>query len=314
MAVILSPDPEIAAIHCTWNVFIYTLGGIYIGVEADCQNFQEHSCSPEKKRFIYSAGCEKDSVTNRDIYVRLALFDQEVSPQPINKIFSQKLSDLYTTSTGYVQFFYLTAAKKELAWVLEIDRTFSQFDYFICADKVKVLDFFDLSVRLFLLQHSLIERQGLIVHAAGGSIQGKGIIFAAPSGTGKSTLSSLLQHGTQTRLFSEERLIIRSIKDQWHVWGTPWHGEGNIAQNESAPLSALIFLKQSQQTKITQLSRSDGLYRLIQTASIPWYSKKWTDKGLARCEALVQEIPMFELAFRPDQTAVQAVERFAADL
>ena len=299
-----------------WNTFIYTLVGIYIGTEVDCQHFQEHSCSPEKKRFIYSAGCEKHSVTKRDIYVRLALFDQEISPQPINKIFSQKLSDFYTTSAGYIQFFYLTAAKKELAWVLEIDRTFSQFDYFIYADKVKVLDFFDLSVRLFLLQHSLIERQGLIVHAAGGSVQGKGIIFAAPSGTGKSTLSGLLQQEqaqvSQTRLFSEERLIIRSIKDQWHVWGTPWHGEGYIAQNESAPLSALFFLKQSEQTKITQLSRSDGLYRLIQTASIPWYSKQWTDKGLARCEALVQEMPMFELAFRPDQTAVQAVERFAA--
>ncbi|MCI5149469.1 MAG: hypothetical protein D3916_08795 [Candidatus Electrothrix sp. MAN1_4] len=301
-------------INYTWNIFIYTLGGIYIGVKVDCQCFQEHSCSLEKKRFIYSADCEKHSVTNRDISVRFALLDQKVSPQPINKIFSQKLSDFYTTRTGYVQFFYLTAAKKELAWTLKIDHTFSQFDYFICADKVKVLDFFDLSVRLFLLQHSLIERKGLIVHAAGGSVQGKGIIFAAPSGTGKSTLSGLLQHGTQTRLFSEERLIIRSIKDQWHVWGTPWHGEGNIAQNESAPLSALLFLKQSKQTKITQLSRSDGLYRLIQTVSIPWYSKKWTDKGLARCEALVQEMPMFELAFRPDQTAVQAVERFAADL
>jgi hypothetical protein len=314
VAVIPSPDPERAAKGSIWNTFIYTLGGIYIGIEVNYQNFQEHSCSPVKKRFVSSTGCEKHSVTKRDISIRFALFDQEVSPQPINKIFSQKLSDLYTTSTGYVQFFYLTAAKKELAWVLEIDRTFSQFDYFICADKVKVLDFFDLSVRLFLLQHNLIERQGLIVHAAGGSVQGKGIIFAAPSGTGKSTLSGLLQHGSQTRLFSEERLIIRSIKDQWHVWGTPWHGESHIAQNESAPLAALFFLKQSEQTKITQLSRSDGLYRLIQTASIPWYSKQWTDRGLACCEAVVQEMPMFELAFRPDQTAVQAVERFAAEL
>ncbi|MCI5227516.1 MAG: hypothetical protein D3918_12865 [Candidatus Electrothrix sp. AX2] len=94
----LSPDPEIAA-NSTWNTFIYTLGGIYIGVEVNYQNFQEHSCSPVKKRFISSAGCEKHSVIKQDISIRFALFDQKVSPQPINKIFSQRLSDLYTTST-----------------------------------------------------------------------------------------------------------------------------------------------------------------------------------------------------------------------
>ena len=32
------------------------------------------------------------------------------------------------------------------------------------------------------------------------------------------------------------------------------------------------------------------------------------------CELLMQAVPMFELAFRPDQSAVQAVERFAAEL
>ncbi|MCI5127956.1 MAG: hypothetical protein D3907_05525 [Candidatus Electrothrix sp. AUS3] len=117
----LSVIPKISAGgDQAWKTFIYTLGGIYIGVEVNYQNFQEHSCSPVKKRFVSSAGCEKHSITKRDIAVRFALFDQKVSPQPINKIFSQRLSDLYTTSTGYVQFFYLTAAKKNLPGFLKL--------------------------------------------------------------------------------------------------------------------------------------------------------------------------------------------------
>jgi hypothetical protein len=91
-------------------------------------------------------------------------------------------------------------------------------------------------------------------------------------------------------------------------------GTGNIARNETAPLSALVFLRQAEQTKITALTPSQGLHRLLQVVSIPWYSEEWTNKGLAVCEPLVQEIPMFELAFRPDQTAVEAVKELAVKL
>jgi hypothetical protein len=171
-----------------------------------------------------------------------------------------------------------------------------------------------LASSLFLLQHSLINHHGLIIHAAGGSVFGKGMVFSAPSGTGKSTLSNLLLQSPENLLFSEERLIVRSVENRWKVWGTPWHGEGHIARNEFAPLSALVFLRQSAKTEITRLSPADGLHRLLQTVSIPWYSKQWTEKGLALCERLIGDIPMFELTFRPDRSAVQAVERLAAEV
>lgn len=107
---------------------------------------------------------------------------------------------------------------------------------------------------------------------------------------------------------------MRRMNDGWHLWGTPWKGTGSIACNESAPLSALVFLSQAPQSKVTPISPSVALRRLLETVSIPWYSQEWTDKGLAVCESLLRDIPAFELAFRPDQTAVQAVEQLAASL
>ncbi len=308
------PDRSTAGGQQHRDTFLYSLGGMSIGVEATFQNLLQHSDSAEERNFICPDDDGLHRIAGRDVSVQFASFNKELCHKPTNKIFSQELSDFYSTATGYLQSFYLTSAKKELAWTLAIDHQFSQFDYFIFSDRVQVIDPFKLAVRLFPLQHSFISCQGLIIHAAGGLVQGKGIIFAAPSGTGKSTLSRLLQCSSQNRLFSEERLIVRSLKDSWHVWGTPWHGEGHVARNESTPLSALFFLKQSKETRITQLAPSDGLHRLIQTASIPWYSEKWTNKGLAVCESLIQNTPMFELAFRPDQSVVQAVERFAVNL
>jgi hypothetical protein len=193
------------------------------------------------------------------------------------------------------------------------------FSYFnLClhpdSDDFPIIDPSRTAADPFLLQHTFINHQGLIIHAAGGSVQGKGMIFSGPSGAGKSTLSLLLESVPNNRLFSDERVIARSMQDGWHVWGTPWHGTGNIARNENAPLSALVFLTQAEETKITALPPSAGLRRLLQVVSIPWYSKEWTNKGLAVCESLIQAVPIFELAFRPDQTAAEAVERLASSL
>jgi len=295
--------------------FLYGLGGISVSVATELQEILERTDAREEKFF---SGSEASSVAYGDVHVCLSPFRQGAAREPIKKILSQELSEYYTTTRGYLQFFYLTAAKKDLAWRLAIDPEFSRFDYFVFLHNLgkvqEVINPCKLATRLFLLQHSFINHHGLILHAAGGRIQGKGIAFAAPSGTGKSTLTRLLMQFPAHRFFSEDRLIVRSVNDQWQVWGTPWYGEGDIARNESTSLAALIFLRQSKKTAFSQLPPAEGLRRLLQVVSVPWYSKEWTKKGLALCEVLVQQIPMFELAFRPDQTAVQAVERFAAEL
>ena len=288
--------------------FIYSIGGIIFSLESD------FPVTAEKRFFTEGLSCPADR--NDILSVRITSCLRAYSK--IDKIFSLQRTNLYTTEEGYLQEFYSTDDKKDLLWTVAVNRTFSQFEYVLHPHQdgrvFPVTDPYGSVSGIFLLQHSFINRQGIIIHAVGGSIQGKGIAFAAPSGTGKSTLGRLLLHSPENRLFSEDRLIVRSMNDQWHLWGTPWYGEGDIARNESAPLAAFIFLRQSKKNKINKLSSSDGLPRLLQTVSIPWYSEEWTSKGLALCELLLRDIPVFEFAFMPNQTAVQAVERFAAEL
>jgi hypothetical protein len=299
------------------NEFVYSIGGIALYLTSDFPISANDTFLYEGLYCFCPVTCKSSSVSDEEaFYINITSCSRKYSV--LDKIFSLQRTNLYTTAEGYLQRFYLTDDKKDLLWTVAIEHSFTRFEYCLHPhngrEKLAVTDPYGPITSLFLLQHSFINRQGLIIHAAGGTVQGKGIAFAAPSGTGKSTLSELLVQSPHNRFFSEERLIVRLVDKQWHVWGTPWHGEGNIARNESAPLSALVFLKQSQITKITPLSSSEGLHRLIQTASISWYSEEWTDKGLALCESLIKEIPMFELAFRPDQSAVQAVEHLAAAL
>ena len=302
-------------------VVVYRIGGLNLIL-----SFNRHSAwikpsVPESIPFVQSVSADQ-GYCNEESCIKVCIdsLPRFFSSTIGEEIFSQEFVSFYRTEKGYLHLFYSGEDKRKLLWELDINAVFSEFNYYVRSDnlldeeKPSLLDPWKIAASLFFLQYSFIHRQGLIIHAGGGLIQGKGMIFSAPSGGGKSTLSRLLLQSPKTRLFSEERLIVRSVDNVWKVWGSPWHGESRIAENKSAQLSALVFLRQSLETTITRLSPSEGLHRLIQTASIPWYSEEWIDKGLAICERLLQDIPVFELAFRPDQSAVQIVERFSGEL
>ncbi len=257
---------------------------------------------------------DNQSVFNCDIYIYFNRLQKE-SFQPTGKrIFLEQRSSLQEKSDGTFQLLCFSEQGGDVLWNLDIDAKFSRFEYSLSPEAIETSDFFQLAFNRFLLQHTFINHHGLIIHAAGGSINGKGMVFPAVSGTGKSTLSHLLLPHPENQLFSEERIIMRRLDDGWHLWGTPWKGTGVIARNESAPLNAIVFLSQAPETKVSKLPPSAALRRLLETVSIPWYSQEWTDKGLAVCESLLKTIPVYELAFRPDQTAVQAVAELAASL
>ena len=296
------------------KMLLYTIGGISINMipkGTSCSLLQEMRPYQHKEFFC----CADAKKKNTHIQAYIKQQQQIYAPSESDKIYTHQQTEFYKTASGYLQKFYPSIQREISSAQIITNGDFSRFDCFLNERIAKSIDLYAQYVgNKFLFMHSLINHQGLIIHAAGGSILNKGMVFAAPSGIGKSTLSRLLLAHPDIHLFSEERLVLRSTEntDEWKIWGTPWKGNGSIARNKTTPLTALIFLTQAERTKITPLSLSAGLQRLLQVVSIPWYSEEWTNKGLAICESLIQKIPIFELAFKPDQSAVQAVKKLAS--
>ncbi len=291
--------------------FFSSLGGLQIKIIFFYQPTWLTNCSFFLSNFTVAGS----STILKKIDIELDFKKKTITLPEIQKtIYHLHEAEIVVAENGHFVLHRTCDSNKLLSWVIFINFEFSYFEYNFSLEATEPIDIFQLAFNRFLLQHTFINHHGLIIHAAGGSINGKGIVFPAVSGTGKSTLSHLLLSFPENQFFSEERIIMRRLNDGWHLWGTPWQGTGSIARNESAPLSALVFLSQAPETKIKPLSTSLALHRLLETVSIPWYSQEWTDKGLAVCESLLRDIPAFELAFRPDETAVQAVSDFAASL
>lgn len=146
----------------------------------------------------------------------------------------------------------------------------------------------------------LAHRNAFIVHSCGWSCNGKSVLFPGVSGAGKTTLCRQLMAAGQGRILSDDRVVLRESPDGFRACGTPWPGDAKQARNESAPLVALGFIEQAPEHRLTPISPAEALRRLMEAASIPWYSSALRDLVLPLVERLVSTVPAYRVGFRPD--------------
>jgi len=166
-----------------------------------------------------------------------------------------------------------------------------------------------------LFQHRLARDGAIEVHGCGVVWGGRALVFCGASGAGKSTTARLWRrHAKGARLLSDDRLVLRPGRRSVRVFGTPWHGDGGFASPGSAPLGALFFLRHGSRTRLAPLSRGEAAARLFARSFPPPWDEVGVARALDACADAAALAPAFELAFRPDRTAVAAVRALARAL
>jgi hypothetical protein len=163
-----------------------------------------------------------------------------------------------------------------------------------------------------LFMNHLASRGGVIVHAAGAVVNGQALVFPGVSTAGKSTLSRLFAGaGMGESLLSDDRIILRTITGggdsipRVDAWGTPWAGDAQIARNACAQLAGLLFLVKADANELLPLAPGAAMRRLMPVVSCPWYDKERGNQVLATCGRIVENIPCYDLRFRPDGDVVK---------
>jgi hypothetical protein len=156
----------------------------------------------------------------------------------------------------------------------------------------------------------LLGEAGLVLHAAGALVEGRGVAFVGVSGAGKSTLTGLAAGRAGWVPLSDDRVIVRVDGGGPSLHGTPWAGEGLAAENRHGPMAGLLFLEQGAVNEIHPLPPREALARLLRTTSVPWYDAEYVGAALRACGQVVSGVPSAVLTFRPEKAAVDAVERF----
>ena len=156
---------------------------------------------------------------------------------------------------------------------------------------------------LFLRKHCLM------LHAALIRWQGKGILFTAPSGTGKSTQAELWEKYEGADILNGDRAAIRRDENgRWQAYGLPYAGSSGIYRNEKAPVSVVIVLRQAEENRIRRLGMLDTIRNLYPETTVHHWEADFVEKALALLTELAGEVPFYLLECRPDKGAVEAVQ------
>lgn len=260
-----------------------------------------------------------EKIGNPDINV-LILFENMPDISACEKIFESNQS--WSMSKGN-NHYYMQQTLPDLQkpfWIAEINNDFSKIKVY-CDEELMhrnnkknvVVNPVRYPLDQISIMHFLANRQGAIVHAAGLEIDHKGFIFLGRSGAGKSTLARLFFSHQDIQVYSDDRMVLRKLDGTMHAFGTPWPGDGKIAENNSSPLAGIFFLSQSDRNSIEQIDHRKAVERLMSVVSIPWYDKGVVPHSLAFCDKLLSSIPFYELHFKPAPEIVDVFRKFLSN-
>ncbi len=157
-------------------------------------------------------------------------------------------------------------------------------------------------------ENPLLYYQAFLLHSSFISWQNNGILFTAPSGTGKSTQADLWKKYEDADIYNGDRTIIRKIDGKYYGFGSPYAGSSGIYRNESAPIKAIIVIEQGPDNVIRRLRGREAFLPLFRETLMNTWNKEYMEKMTDLLMDAACQIPVYHLSCRPDQDAVDTVK------
>ncbi len=149
----------------------------------------------------------------------------------------------------------------------------------------------------------LLQHNGLLLHASLIQYAGKAIVFSGPSGVGKSTQAEIWKQCFQADIINGDRAILRKMDQGWIAAGSPYAGSSGIYRNISAPLAAIVVLKQAKENRLQKLTAMEAFRYIYPELSNHNWEKEFTGKVTDLALELLTTIPTYLLECLPEEGA-----------
>lgn len=110
-----------------------------------------------------------------------------------------------------------------------------------------------------------------LFHGSAVAVDGQCCLFAARSGTGKSTHTRLWREllGDRAVMVNDDKPLIRVDDGGVTVFGTPYNGKHRLGGNISAPLKAVCLLDRSEDNHISKITKEEACTVLLRQTYRP---------------------------------------------
>ena len=152
----------------------------------------------------------------------------------------------------------------------------------------------------------IVNKNILLFHSSAIAVDGKAYLFAAPSGTGKSTHTRLWREnfGDRAVTVNDDKPLIKIENGRAFVYGTPWDGKHRLSNNISMPIAGICFLTRGEKNSIKRMQPMEALPEFLSQTFRP-LSEDGVAKMLELALKGTAEIPMWKLACNISDEAVR---------
>ena len=133
------------------------------------------------------------------------------------------------------------------------------------------------------------------------------VILSAPSGTGKTTLSKLLEEYADATVINGDFALV-SLSDEG-VWfePSPFCGSSGICLNHRVQVDRVVFLSQSMENQLSVLSPRQAVLQFMSNCFTPVWDPvllRTVEDNILRC---VSGVKVNAFGFAPDQDAAEII-------
>lgn len=287
----------------------YEIAGLLI----DIGNIDDKKKYIKKRMEIF----KKQHENKADISINL--IDRDYIALPGNNTLLNENSNLnWVEKVGYEKGFYgykVRMSTGEIVDLLDTDDRWKNAaisilntDYYSNYE-INPIEYIAFNLIGTMFRNRILFHDGIVLHASSIEWRDKGIIFSAPSGTGKSTHVKLWEKfmGDTVSVLNDDSPAIRMIYGHPYIFGTPWSGSSDKFTNNYAPLSAIVMLEQAPENSICSLSTQDAVLRLLPRCFLPYFDRSLMDKAIVVLEMITRNVPIYILKCRPDREAMELV-------
>lgn len=287
------------------NVSHLAIGGFRIAVRCDDPRLSCRFHSPTD-RFLTEASDQND------VELRVRAMDERV-PTDGDLVFdSGAVWRLFRTAEGFRIECTSDIVGNAPYKIATFDDSFTRGEISLRTEAVgDVIDPLEYPLDEVLVAHLLARGRGVEIHGCGiVDRDGRGRLFAGQSGAGKTTTARLWE-GENVNVLSDDRIIIREVGSEMRMFGSPWHGEAELASPASAPLAGVYLLTQADESRMREISAVEAVARLFACAFPPFHDAQGLAFTVDFLDRLVRKVPVRELRFTRDRSAIDVVVREA---
>lgn len=159
----------------------------------------------------------------------------------------------------------------------------------------------------------LFDRHILMLHGSTVAVDGRGYLFTAKCGTGKSTHTRLWcsVFGDRAVMVNDDKPFLQIRDDGIWVCGSPWSGKHGLDTNVTVPLAGICILERGTENRIVPCQKEEALPMLLHQGYCPLDSAK-EPAYQALIEKLAQNIPLWKMACNKEAEAAAVAYRAMA--